>query len=299
MSDDPDAVLIIGGRGEFGRFLQCDILPNLGVHNVLTIERDTPRDRHWAQFEQARHIITATPLAGYAERACEIVHESRSLQRRLTLWLIPSVQAGVWRAVTARLASVQNPYLSAVCVHPMYGPNGFRSDEREAQTFRNILTATAEGAQHPLTEEVAQIVEAFQQKFGIETTTAFDPEQHDRITAYSQGLSYCVAQTIFDRPEIDALVRTRMPDLHFSFHANHGLILDFLRLNAYMPKVLAVFGDAWQRTAQSSYQDLLSAFAEADETLNCGTEPSIPTKWYEKLRMAAVESRCEEPVRRV
>jgi len=290
MSDDPDAVLIIGGRGEFGRFLQGEILPNLGVQNILTIERDTPRDQHLAQFEQARHIISATPLAGYAERACEIVHECRNLRRLLTLWLIPSVQAGVWRAVTAMLASVQNPYLSAVFVHPMYGPNGFRSDEREAPTFRNILTATAAGGKHSLTTEIAQIVENFQQKFGIETTTAFDPEQHDRITAYSQGLSYCIAQTIFDRPEIDALVQTRLPDLHFSFHANRGLILDFLSLNTYMPKVLAVFGDAWQRTAQSSYQDLLSAFAQADKELNCDTEPSIPTKWYEKLRTASNDS---------
>src|SRR5438132_6094240 len=290
MSDDPYAVLIIGGRGEFGRFLQRDILPNLGVRTVLTIERDTPHDQRLSKLQQARHLIIATPLAGYAETAGEIVHECRNLQRPLTLWLIPSVQAGVWRAVTAMLTSVQNPYLSAVFVHPMYGPNGFRSDEREARTFRNILTVTAEGAKHSLTEEVAQIVKAFHEKFSIETTTAFDPEQHDRITAYSQGLSYCVAQTIFDRPEIDALVQRRMPDLHFSFHATHGLVLHFLRLNAYMPKVVEVFGNAWQRTAQSSYQDLLSAFAQADEKLNCGTEPSIPTKWYEKLRAAAIES---------
>src|SRR2546425_11197556 len=290
MSDDPDAVLIIGGRGEFGRFLQRDILPNLGVQSVLTIERETPLDQHVSLLQQARHVVLATPLADYAERAAEIVDECRDLQRPTTLWLIPSVQAGVWRAVTAMLASIQNPYLSAVFVHPMYGRNGFRSDEREPRTFRNILTATAEGANHSLTEEIAQIVAAFQQKFSIDTTTAFDPEQHDRITAYSQGLSYCVAQTIFERPEIDRLVRTRMPDLHYSFYANHGLILDFLRLNAYMPKVLAVFGDAWQRTARSSYQNLLSAFAQADEMLNCGTEPSIPTKWYEKLRAASNDS---------
>ena len=82
MSDDPGAVLIIGGRGEFGRFLQCDILPNLGVHTVLTIERDTPRDQHLPQLQQARHVIIATPLAGYAEHACEIVRECRNLQRR-------------------------------------------------------------------------------------------------------------------------------------------------------------------------------------------------------------------------
>ena len=112
-------------------------------------------------------MVLATPLAGYAETAREIVHECRDLQRPLTLWLIPSVQAGVWRAVTAMLTSVQNPYLSAVFVHPMYGPNGFRSDEREARTFRNILTVTAEGAKHSLTEEVAQIVKAFHEKFSI------------------------------------------------------------------------------------------------------------------------------------
>jgi prephenate dehydrogenase len=290
MSDVLGAVLIIGGRGEFGRFLQRDILPSLDIHDMLTIERDTPRDQRLAQFRQVRHIIIATPLAGYAERACEIVRECRHLELPLTLWLIPSVQARVWRSVTATLASLQNPYLSAVFVHPMYGPNGFRANEREAQTFRNILTATAEGAKHSLSEEIAQIVKSLRRKFSIETTTAFNPEQHDRITAYSQGLSYCVAQTIFDRPEIDALVQTRMPDLHFSFHANHGLIRDFLRLNAYMPKVLEVFWEAWQRTNQSSYQDLLRAFARADLALNCGAEPSIPTKWYQKLRTAAIES---------
>ena len=88
-------MLIIGGRGEFGRFLQRDILPNLGVHTVLTIERDTPPDQRLPKLQQARHLIIATPLAGYAETAGEIVHECRNLQRPLTLWLIPSVQAGV------------------------------------------------------------------------------------------------------------------------------------------------------------------------------------------------------------
>src|SRR5437763_9745022 len=155
MSDDPYAVLIIGGRGEFGRFLQRDILPNLGVHTVLTIERDTPLEQHGSLLQQARHVVNSTPLADYAERACEIVHECHNLQRPMTLWLIPSVQAGVWRAVTATLTSVANPYLAGVFVHPMYGPNGFRSDEREARTFRNILTATAEGAKHSLADEVS------------------------------------------------------------------------------------------------------------------------------------------------
>ncbi len=287
MSDDPGAVLIIGGRGEFGRFLQRDVLPNLGVRTVLTIERDTPHDQRLSKLQQVRHLIIATPLAGYAETAREIGHEVRNLQRPLTLWLIPSVQAGVWRAVTAMLASAQNPYLSAVFVHPMYGPNGFRSDEREARTFRNILTATAEGAQHPLADEVGEIVEAFRQRLSIVTITEFDAEEHDRITAYSQGLSYCVAQLMFDRPEIDALIERRMPDLHFSFHENYDLIIDFLRLNAYMPKVIAVFRDEWQGTSQSTCRDLFSAFAKSDTLLNCGTEPSIPTKWYEKLRAAA------------
>src|SRR5437763_15792009 len=114
MSDDPGAVLIIGGRGEFGRFLQRDILPNLGVHTVLTIERDTHHDQRWSKLQQARHMIIATPLAGYAETAREIVHECRDLQRPLTLWLIPSVQAGGSRATPALLPSVQQPYLAPV-----------------------------------------------------------------------------------------------------------------------------------------------------------------------------------------
>ena len=287
MSDVPNAVLIIGGHGEFGQFLQRDILPSLGAGTVLTIERDTPRDQHSRLLQQAGHIILATPLAGYAETSWELVFQCRDLQEPKTLWLISSVQAGVWRAVTAALATHGNPFLAAVFVHPMYGPNGFRANEQEARTFRNILTATAEGTQHPLADEVAQIGNAFRSRLGIETTTAFDPEEHDRVTAYSQGLSYCVAQVMFDRPEIDALLQARMPDLHYSFHANHNLIIDFLRINAYIPKVMAVFRDSWEQTTQSSYREVLSAFAQADTALNGGDNSPIPTKWYEKLRAAS------------
>ncbi len=286
-SSSSSAVLIVGGRGEFGQFLQRDILPSLGADSVVTIERDTPLEQQLARLRQARHIVLATPLADYAERACQLACQGCELPRRTTLWLISSVQAGVWRAVSETLATQDNPYLAAVFVHPMYGPNGFRATEQEAPTFRNILTATIARAQHPLAEEVARIGEAFRSRLGIETTTAFDPEEHDRITAYSQGLSYCVAEVMFEEPEIDVLLKDQMPDLHYSFHANHDLIVDFLRINAYIPEVAKVFTDAWRRTTQSSHRDVLQAFATADETLNGGGVSPIPTKWYQKLRAVA------------
>jgi len=198
------------------------------------------------------------------------------------------VQAGIWRAVSEALANQDNPLLAAVFVHPMYGPNGFRASEQEAQTFRNILTATIAGAQHPLADEVAQIGEAFRSRLGIETTSAFGPEEHDRITAYSQGLSYCVAEVMFEQPEIDLLLKELMPDLHYSFHANHDLIVDFLRINAYIAEVKAVFRDLWQRTKQSNFKDVLGVFAQADQILNGGANSRITTKWYEKLRNASI-----------
>jgi hypothetical protein len=201
--------------------------------------------------------------------------------------LIPSVQEGVWRAVTATLETVGNAFLSAVFVHPMYGPNGFRATEPEASTFQNILTATHEGARHPLSKEADQISCALQDRFNITTTTAFDPEEHDRFTAYSQGLSYCIGQLMFERLELDRLLREQMPELHYSFHANHDLILDFLRLNSYIPKVVAVFADAWRQTNQTTYGDVLRAFWRADIVLNGGNGSLIPTKWYQKLRAAA------------
>lgn len=284
------AVLIIGGRGEFGQFLQRDILPSLGARAVLTLERDTPPEQHLDKLRQARHIVLATSLAGYGERASELVHQCRDLNQPATLWLISSVQAGVWRAVSATLAKVGNPNLAAVFVHPMYGPNGFRAKEREAETFRNILTATADGAEHRTAAEIAAIAGAFRDKLSIETITDFDPEEHDRATAHSQGLSYCVAQVMFERPEIDQAVKEQMPDLHQSFHANHNLINDFLRLNAYMPEVTEVFAEAWPRTIQSTYTDVLCAFAQADTALSRGAISLIPTKWYEKLRAASLSS---------
>jgi len=96
----------VGGAGEFGQFLRQDILPSLGVIHVSVIERETPREEHQSFLETARHVVLATPLAGYAERACELIYQSRTLDQTTTLWLIPSVQAGVWRAVSATLELV-------------------------------------------------------------------------------------------------------------------------------------------------------------------------------------------------
>src|SRR5215813_14869413 len=120
------AVLIVGGNGEFGQFLQQSILPRLGVGNVLAIDRETRHEEKIGTLQRARHIVLATPLAGYAELACDLVYECHARKTLTTLWFIPSVQSGVWRAVTGALEGVGNPLLSAVCVHPMYGPNGFR-----------------------------------------------------------------------------------------------------------------------------------------------------------------------------
>lgn len=283
-------MLIIGGEGEFGRFLRRDILPSLGVIHVSVIERDTPRDDHQSFLETARHVVLATPLAGYAERACELVYQSRTLNDITTFWLIPSVQTGVWRAISATLELVANPRLSAVFLHPMYGPNGFRETEPEARTFQNVLTATYAGANHPLEDELTEIMNLFLTKFNIRTTTSFNPDEHDRVTAYSQGLSYCVARLMFERPDLDQILREEMSDLHHSFSGNRDLILDFVRINSYMPQVIAAFADAWRQTNQSNHNDVLNAFELADAALNRGTDSPISTKWYEKLRAAARES---------
>lgn len=254
------------------------------MQDVAVIERDVPRDACDVLLETTRHVVLATPLAGYAERACDLVYQLRSLKHPITLWLIPSVQAGVYRAVAATLELVANPQLSAFFVHPMYGPNGFRETEPEARTFQNVLTAGYAGSAHPLEEEVAEITRAFITEFNIGTTTDFDPDKHDRVTAYSQGLSYCVGRIMFERKDLEAMLQREMPDLYRSFTANHDLILDFLRINSYMPQVMAAFSDAWRQTDQTGYRDVLRAFAHADAALNRDRDSAISTKWYERLR---------------
>jgi len=285
--DQNSDVLILGGAGEFGQFLRHDILPGLGIKRVSLIERHTPREQHVSLLKGARHVVLATPLAGYAERACELVYQSRHLSQSTTLWLIPSVQAGVYRAVSATLELVSNPKLSAVFVHPMYGPNGFRSTEPEARTFQNVLTATYAGLEHSLEDEVNETSNLFFQRFNITTNRKFNPDEHDRVTAYSQGLSYCVGRLMFEYSGLDEILQKELPDLHYSFTANRDLILDFLRINSYMPQVLAAFADAWRQSKQASYFDVLQAFREADASLNRGADSPISTKWYERLRSAA------------
>lgn len=282
-------LLIVGGAGEFGQFLQRDILPHICVKTVSSVDRETSSEQHKTLLKQARHVVVATPLAGYAQLACELVYRCRDVSQSKTLWLIPSVQAGVWRAVTATLDMVHNPKLSAVFVHPMYGPNGFRETELAARTFQNVLTAKHEGVDNPATDEIDRIASTFHTSFNIATTTEFNPEEHDRITAYSQGLSYCVAKLMFQRPELAALVYRQMPDLHNSFHANQELIIDFLRINSYMPQVIAAFNHSWEQTTRKTFTDIVRAFRTADQTLNRGADSPISTKWYEKLRMASLQ----------
>ncbi len=282
-------MLIVGAGGEFGQFLQQDILPHICAKTVATIERETSSEEQKSLLKSARHVVLATPLAGYAQLACELVYRCRDASKPKTIWLIPSVQAGVWRAVTATLGMVNNPKLSAVFVHPMYGPNGFRETELEARTFQNVLTATHEGLDNPLEKEIPKIVSAFHATFNIATTAAFGPEEHDRITAYSQGLSYCVGKLMFRRPELAELVKEHMPDLHNSFCANQDLIIDFLRINSYTPQVIAAFNHSWEQTTKTTLTDLLIAFSAADNVVNRGAKPPISTKWYEKLRMASLQ----------
>src|SRR6185369_7489283 len=108
-----------------------------------------------------------------------------------------------------------------------------------------------------------------------------------RVTAYSQGLSYCVGRLMFENVVLNEMLKTELPDLHHSFTANHDLILDFVRINSYIPQVLAAFSDAWRHTKQSGYADVLRAFAVADSSLNRGMDSPISTKWYERLRAAS------------
>ena len=92
---------------------------------------------------------------------------------------------------------------------------------------------------------------------------------------------------MFQRADLAALVQNEMPDLYNSFRANEELIIDFVRINAYMPQVIAAFNDAWEHTSKTTLADILNAFRTADQRLNRGADSRISTKWYEKLRTAS------------
>jgi hypothetical protein len=95
---------------------------------------------------------------------------------------------------------------------------------------------------------------------------------------------------MFQRPELAALVQEQMPNLHNSFRANQELIMDFLRINSYMPQVIAAFNDSWEQTPKTNFTDILTAFRTADDALNRGADSPISTKWYERLRTASLQT---------
>jgi prephenate dehydrogenase len=279
-------VVVIGGEGEFGRFLRLRILPGLGIRDPVSIERSTSATERTAVLSRARHVVLSTPLTGYLQAARSLVRECRANTEPITVWLIPSVQQKVWEAAVNEIMDAANRYLSAVIVHPMYGPLGFAAEEPEARTFQNILTGMHAGEAHPMDEEVLRIQQKFSARLGIETITAFDTREHDRITAASQGLSYCVARAMFEDPALDREVGERLPDLHRSFHADRPLIFEFLRANLYVREIAAAFDDRRRATAGSGLAAALTTFGTLDRELN-GDGSLIPTKWYLRLRSSA------------
>ena len=74
---DKKKIAIVGAKGEFGQFLQHDILSGLGVSILEPIERDTSRESRGVILEKSRHVVIATPLAGYAEVACDLIYHLR------------------------------------------------------------------------------------------------------------------------------------------------------------------------------------------------------------------------------
>jgi hypothetical protein len=78
-------VLIVGGRGEFGQFLQRDILPHICREPVSNAERETSTEERQLLIKNARHVVVATPLAGYAELACELVYRCRDVSQPKTV----------------------------------------------------------------------------------------------------------------------------------------------------------------------------------------------------------------------
>jgi prephenate dehydrogenase len=291
-------VVIVGGGGEFGRFLREQILPALGLPGTVSVERDTPAGTRAAALRRARHVVLATPLVGYPETAAELARELLAARtdgaRRVTLWLLPSVHLPTLEAVLPVLSGeASGRELTAVLVHPMYGPHGFSRTEREARTFRNFVTAVLAPRGGRAGAEVRRLAAASERLLGIGTTRAIDPAAHDRITGASQGLSYCVAATMFDDPVAEREVAAALPELHRAFRADRGLILEFLRANPFACTLRAEFEAERSRSSESvpgALGPILSAFAAMDRRLNPTGSP-IPTRWYERLQQAARERR--------
>jgi prephenate dehydrogenase len=278
-----DRVVVVGGAGEFGRFLRYEVLPRLGATSIACIERSTPAAERISLLRRARHVLLATPLAGYPEGAVDLVRECHPAPAPVTLWLIPSVQLPTAEAVSRVHERLGDPCISVVLFHPMYGPASHASPERRARGPQNILTATMEGGAYPLEREIESVGGACERVLGITTTRAFDPREHDRITASSQGLSYCLAMSMFDEPELDAEVRQRLPELHRSFHTDRELIGEFMRANSFAPAVRSAFEASRDLTGSRGLEGALRAFREVDRELN-GPGSAIPTTWYERLR---------------
>jgi prephenate dehydrogenase len=281
-------VVVVGGDGEFGSFLRLRILPALSVVDAATIEGSTPMVTRRALLSRAAHVVLSTPLAGYREAARALVHECSASTAPVTLWFIPSVQREAWDTVVEELLDVANPLLSAVMVHPMYGPRGFAATEPGPRRFRNILTGVHAGESHPIWRELVLLRQAFRARLGIETVDEFGPHEHDRITAASQGLAYCVAQAMFEDPDLDREIGERLPDLHRSFHVDRPLILEFMRASVHMPGIARSFAARRREASESGLASVLEVFRGIDRELN-GEISAIPTRWYLRLRSAPAE----------
>jgi prephenate dehydrogenase len=282
---------IIGHKGNFGKFIWQDVLPQLNCGTRIGIDRDASEAERLALLGEATDIIVSTPLAIYLETVSRLIDDLPNDGREKTLWLVPTIQSPVVKLLMTRKAELDRQGVQVAVMHPMYGPNSFHAvPKSERHAFQNIITyhTTSES----MKARVSEFVQCFQRRFNISSVFDFTAEQHDEIIARSQGLVFLFGLAILNESELKSMLQMALPKLYAQFAADEALMRTFLAQNPFMKASKTVFEQCWNEQKPKTLDEALSVFHKADRLCNptasldahVKENPPISTEAYRWLR---------------
>jgi prephenate dehydrogenase len=240
---------IIGGTGRMGTFFS-KVFSDAG-HEVFSAGRNTritPRDI----ARQCELVILSVPIretVGVIDSIAPLLSEEQIIGDLTSLKVRP---------VEAMLKSKAQ----VIGMHPMFGPSA-------TSLLRQTIVVTPARCDTPVLERILAIFR--DQGARITMTT---PEEHDRIMAVVQGLTHFVTLVMADTmrrmntspqdtlPFMSPVYRMEMNLAGRLLSQDPGLYSDMLRMNPYIPPVLAACLESHENIAESVTGDNVTQFAD-------------------------------------
>ncbi len=241
----------IVGHGHFGQLLENfagRFIPETPVR-IFSPERPPDATRFFSLENMAKcdAIVLAVPIRNTEQVLKNLLAH---LQPHTVLIDIATIKS--YTSAMIKSLAPQQPFIS---MHPMFGPEAYRTHRENVSGFRIVVT------DHNLPGEIYKPFSAKLKSFGFEILH-MSAEEHDKLVAESLFLTHTIAQIVsragFGRTAIDAPSCGWLMDAVESVSRDTELFLDVYRFNkAHCDAVLERLGQAGQKIQEMLESQLM------------------------------------------